>query len=113
VSELCSPDGRGTVVIDEAQLAGSKPRRRPKRKPPRGTLGLVAAKLLQQHPEWTDARVAQAVGCNRTSLYRLPDYQRYRAALREEARRSRPRGVLDHEGHIAEAWTAQDATRLR
>jgi hypothetical protein len=63
------------------------------------TLALAA---LANHPEWTDAKIARAVGCNRASLYRWTKYQQARAILKEDKKRL-PRGSKDDKGNL-EAW---------
>lgn len=44
--------------------------------------GTLAVALLLEHPDWTDVRIAAAVGCDRTTLYRNPRFQKARALQR-------------------------------
>jgi hypothetical protein len=75
--------------------------------PPESELATIgkearALALLTEHPEWTDAKIAQNVPCNRTSLYR---FEKYRAAreLLEQGRMKIPHGSKSKE-HGVEAW---------
>lgn len=124
-NRMCGDDrieDRGTACIEELQaemqLESEKKRTAPKkaRRPiPRGFLGVMAAKKLQENPEWTDQQVADALGCERTSLYRCKEYKVFREMLRRE-KYSRPRGVvgLDARGlQSIEAWSADDDELVR
>ena len=52
-----------------------------------------ALAVLVSHPEWTDKKIAEHVGCHRTSLYRWGRYTAAREA-QQSARQERPRA--DH-----------------
>lgn len=58
-----------------------------------------ACALLLAYPHWPDKRIADAVGCSRTTLYRWPRFQAARAAQRGQL----PRGSKTKDGHL-EAW---------
>jgi AraC-like DNA-binding protein len=64
----------------------------------------MALAALQDHPDWTDAKIADAAGCSRTTLYRWPDYKMARELL-ESAKATRPRGTKTKDGRV-EAWPA-------
>ena len=49
-----------------------------------------ALAVLVSHPEWTDKKIAEHVGCHRTSLYRWGRYTAAREA-QQSARQERPR----------------------
>ncbi len=108
-------EDRGTAAIEEMQRASGekKYRKKARRRPPRGSLGVIAAQKLSEHQDWTDAQVAAAIGCNRTSLYRLSLYRKCKESLRQEAKQRRPRGAVDKDGQLVDAWTAEDDERLR
>jgi len=67
-----------------------------------------ALALLVKHPDWTQGKMAQAVGVNRQSLYRFKRYQAAREAL-QGGRAEIPRGSKDKDGNL-EAW---DSDTLR
>lgn len=50
---------------------------------------------LTDHPEWTDQRIADAAGINRTTLYKLPMYAMARDHLRERGRADYPQQKKD------------------
>jgi hypothetical protein len=41
----------------------------------------IALAVLAKHPDWTDTKVAEEVGCKRTSLYRMKTYRKAREAM--------------------------------
>lgn len=61
-----------------------------------------ALALLVRHPEWTQTKMAEAVGVSRQTLYRFSQYQTAREAL-ESGRTDIPRGFKDADGNL-EAW---------
>lgn len=61
-----------------------------------------ALALLLKHPEWSQQAMAEAVGVNRTTLYRFERYQAARGAL-QGGKADIPRGSKDKNGHF-EAW---------
>jgi hypothetical protein len=61
-----------------------------------------ALALLADHPDWTDEKIAEAVGLNRTSLYRMKKFTAARQVLRR-GKLERPRGRKDRDGKL-EAW---------
>lgn len=63
----------------------------------------LAVALLVQHPDWTNSKIADAVGCARTSLNRWPRFKLARAAL-QSGRPNLPRGQKDDETGDIEAW---------
>jgi NAD-dependent oxidoreductase involved in siderophore biosynthesis len=63
-----------------------------------------AIAVLYEHPEWTDVRIAEEVGCARTTLYKYPKYVAAREFLREAGRKSMPRGRKNSETGTVEAW---------
>jgi hypothetical protein len=62
----------------------------------------LALATLAEHPDWSDAKIAQEIGCSRTTLYRWPRFRKARAILREGKRRL-PSGTKDKDGNM-EAW---------
>lgn len=48
-------------------------------KPRKCTLALMC---LHEHPDWTDAEIAAAVGCDRASLYRMKGFKKAKEAMR-------------------------------
>jgi hypothetical protein len=63
----------------------------------------LALAVLQQHPEWSDTRIAKAAGCSRTTLYRWPFYVKARELL-ASGKKVRPRGSKSKDG-VIEAWS--------
>ncbi len=61
-----------------------------------------ALAILTDHPEWSDADIAKAAGCSRTTLYRWERFRKAREILRT-GRQLHPRGTKSAEGDI-EAW---------
>lgn len=62
-----------------------------------------ALALLVGHSGWSDTRIAKAVPCSRTTLYKWQRYRNARKAL--EANRDRlPKGSKDGETGNVEAW---------
>ena len=49
-------------------------------KPKKRTQALM---FLHEHPEWTDQQIADAVGCDRASLYRMKGFKEAKASMRE------------------------------
>lgn len=62
-----------------------------------------ALAFLAKHPEWTNKQIAEAVGCNEKSLYRMPTFRKARA-IGKSARSNVPRGYKDSEGNIDAQW---------
>jgi AraC-like DNA-binding protein len=59
--------------------------------------------FLMQHPEATDEEIARQVGCSRTSLYRMDNYRKCRAMLKQgkhERRSGRPFRNKAGDGYI-------------
>lgn len=52
-----------------------------------------ALALLVEHPDWSPADVAKAVGCSRQNLYKMKKYQTARKAMKAAAK-AIPRGVV-------------------
>ncbi len=63
----------------------------------------LALATLIQHPDWTDTQIAEAVGCNRTSLYKMPDFVKARKILKQ-AKSDIPRGEKNGEDGTVDAW---------
>jgi hypothetical protein len=63
----------------------------------------VGMRLL--HPDWTEQRIAKAVGVSRQTLYRWPAYDAARKAVIRL--RSLPTGSKDRDGNM-EAWYDED-----
>ena len=87
------------------QLDGSTAKslhRQPEKQPdlPKEARALAA---LVANPTWTDAKIAEAAGCNRTSLYRMPRYQKAKAMLKS-GRTAYPKGQKDGETGQVEAY---------
>lgn len=61
-----------------------------------------ALALLVKHPEWTDTKIAETVGCHRTTLYNWPRFVAARAAMKD-GRASTPRGSK-YAGDGVESW---------
>lgn len=76
-----TPQGAAVSSAANAQdsAAGSDQKSKSKFKPKKVTQALM---MLHEHPEWTDTQIAEAVGCERSSLYRMKGYKEARAALR-------------------------------
>jgi len=53
-----------------------------------------ALALLLEHRDWTDKQIAEAVPCNRTTLYKWREYVAAREALKQ-GRQEMPRGYRD------------------
>ena len=62
--------------------------------------------FLREHPDWSDTRIAEAVGVHRTTLYTWPAYMQAKAAVKS-ARRRLPRGWKNKRGDV-EAWDSDD-----
>lgn len=63
-----------------------------------------ALAMLTDHPDWTDTRIAEAIQCNRSSLYRLGKFKAARKLLKRDGMASADRGSIA-DGRI-EAWGA-------
>ncbi len=62
-----------------------------------------ALALLIRHPKWSDTKIAKAVPCHRTTLYKWPTYRKACEALKS-ARNDMPQGSKDGETGTVEAW---------
>ena len=62
----------------------------------------LALATLAEHPEWPDTKIAETVGCSRTSLYRWHKYIKCREIL-EQNKGCLPSGSKGEDGTI-EAW---------
>lgn len=65
-----------------------------------------ALAMLTDHPDWTDKRIAQALQCNRGSLYRLEKFKAARELLKRDGRASATRGCKN-DGRI-DAWKSSE-----
>ncbi len=67
----------------------------------------LALATLVRHPDWSDSKIAATARCQRTSLYRMPNFVKARALLRD-TRRDLPRGTKagkhDKDPGSVEAW---------
>lgn len=59
----------------------------------------VVLGLLVKNPDWTDKRIAEAAGIQRTSLYRMPRFVQARAALRGQGRAGRRQRQREQQGY--------------
>jgi len=66
-----------------------------------------ALAALVDHPDWTDTKIAEAAGCARTELYRMPKYKAAKAAMKS-GRQDAPSGVKDAQTGDVEAWGEPD-----
>ena len=101
---------RECLAMDAA--AQSEPKAQGERQgPSAGKSGLskeaLAIAALKDHPEWSDAEIAKAAGCNRTSLYRMPDFLKARQILRQ-GKANIPKGSKNAEDGTLEAWDGED-----
>lgn len=62
---------------DEGTTGAKRPRRK------KGTESFALG-VLAQHPEWTDAQIAEAAGVHRTSLYRMEVFMRARTTQKDD-----------------------------
>jgi hypothetical protein len=62
----------------------------------------MALAALADHPDWTDEQVAQAAGCQRGSLYRMPKYVAAKRVLKDR-QDLLPRGYQNRETGNVEA----------
>lgn len=73
-----------------------------KEKPDLSKEALVIA-TLQDHPDWTDTRIAKEAGCNPKSVYRMKSFVRAKELLKRGRLLSIPRGSKSKDGAM-EAW---------
>ena len=66
-----------------------------------GKHGLALA-LLAKHPDWSVAKIAETVGCDRKTPYKWPRFRQALNALKS-GRESLPRGEKSKSGDL-EAW---------
>jgi hypothetical protein len=59
----------------------------------------LAIALLVEHSDWTVAEIADAVGVNRTTLYKWPSFRKAWSFLRD-GRSELPRGEKDEDGNL-------------
>lgn len=74
------------------------------RKPPELSAEDTAIAVLRKHPDWTDTRIAEEAGINRTTLYKYVTYKYVRQLLKEAGRKELPHGSKDGETGKLEAW---------
>ena len=67
----------------------------------------LAMALLIQHPDWTNARIADAIGCNVKYLSQLPNFKAAKKLVRESGKRNLPRGSKGKKGDV-EAWDERE-----
>jgi len=65
----------------------------------------LALAMLVDHPDWTDTRIALAVGVNRTTLYDWPNFKKAKEALKQ-GKKELPRGSKNGKTGDMEAWEA-------
>ena len=99
--QTTAPESMADLLDDPPEVFGS-----PLFPPERPSKEALALAVLADHPDWTDKKIAEAAGCNRTSLYDFPKYQTAREILRK-GKNDLPRGskyrdkgieALDNEG---------------
>jgi len=83
--------------LDEAASKGT-------RKPPTFSAEDKAIAVLRKHPDWTDTRIAEEAGINRTTLYKFMDYKYVRQLLKEVGRKELAHGSKDGETGNMDAW---------
>ena len=62
-----------------------------------------ALAILVEHPEWTDKKIAEAIGVSRTTLYDWSKFKKAKEALNQGKNRF-PHGSKDGETGDIEAW---------
>jgi hypothetical protein len=67
--------------------------------PPAADAGLArlslesrALAMLVEHPDWSNTRIATALGCSRTSLHRLEKFKAARALVKAQGNAAMPKG---------------------
>jgi hypothetical protein len=65
----------------------------------------LALAMLVEHPDWSDTKIAKAVGVNRTTLYDWPNFKKAKEALKQ-GKKELPRGSKNGETGDMEAWGA-------
>ncbi|MGD0786128.1 MAG: hypothetical protein ABR969_09995 [Sedimentisphaerales bacterium] len=63
----------------------------------------LALAMLVQHPDWSDTKIAKAVGVSRTTLYDWPKFKKAKEALKQ-GKNDIPRGSKNGETGDIEAW---------
>jgi len=106
VADFVPADGNATP---SNPLSRTSKRKQRGRKPANDTPNFIklsaqakALAILVEHPEWTDTRIAKAVPCSRTTLYRWPRFREARAAMKV-GRASMSRGSK-YTGENVESW---------
>jgi hypothetical protein len=56
--------------------------------------------MLAKHPDWTNAKIAGAVGCNKKYLSQDKTFREARRAIKELGRASLPRGYKSASGSM-------------
>ena len=79
------------------ETAGSMPGQASLKDAPALDLDSRACAVLIAHRDWTDTRIAKHLGCNRTSLYRLHEFERLRAIQKESKRDNLRKGHWDED----------------
>jgi len=65
----------------------------------------LALAMLVKHPEWSDTKIAKAVGVYRTTLYDWPNFKKAKEVLKE-GKKELPRGSKNGDTGDVEAWEA-------
>ena len=63
----------------------------------------LALAMLVEHPDWSDTKIAKAVGVNRTTLYDWPNFKKAKEALKQ-GQNDLPKGSKNSETGNMEAW---------
>ena len=56
--------------------------------------------VLRDHPDWTNKRIAEAVGCNPDYLSQLETFKQLRKQLRTHFKARRPGGFRTRPGEV-------------
>jgi hypothetical protein len=92
IEELAGPQKKvvdgGVSIIGPPELLSAKTDQAEEQP----SLESRALALLTDHPDWTDTYIAESLNCNRTSLYRLPNFVAARELLKRDGIASQPRG---------------------
>jgi hypothetical protein len=87
---IIATDNRGGFWLEETEEEKHKPILvmfpDQERSEPIGKQAMALA-ILAEHPDWSDAKIAERVGCSRTSLYEMDKFVAARAMLRQGRKR--------------------------
>lgn len=103
-----TPDGASGGDGGTASPAGGSPIENQTPKPDALSGEEKALALLVKHSEWSDTKIAKAVPCHRTTLYKWDRYMKARAALKS-GKSTKPKGSKSGETGDVEAWESDDS----